>query len=184
MTRVPFYESARFLDEGTVDQALTLLTQNRNDYANGRGPHGPEIPVKIEESQQALQMLLEATEFLAEFPLHYIEDVRRDSIAGVTTYHYRNIMGDHSIIGVEEAQTDRVELEAHSLYLMNRSGELHLMRPFLIRQECPICKSWELFYLDTYKAREGTCTLKSMTTSHTLTDDHISDVFRHVEMLA
>jgi len=130
-----------------------------------------------------LQTLLEATEFLAELPLRYIEDVQRDSIAGVTTYHYRNIMGDHSIIGVEEAQTDMVELEAHSLYLMHRRGDLHLVRPFLIRQECPTCKTWELFYLDTYSVQADTCTLKSMTTSHTLTDSHISDVFRHVGML-
>lgn len=183
MKTVPFYEIARFLDEENVDQALVLLTQNRNDNAHGRGPHGPEIPEKIDESQLALQTLLEATEFLAEFPLRYIEDVQRDSIAGVTTYHYRNLMGDHSIIGVEEAQTDMVELEAHSLYLMNRSGELHLMRPFLTRQECPDCKTWELFYLDTYSAREGTCTLKSMTTNHTLIDSQFPDVFRHVGML-
>jgi hypothetical protein len=88
-------EVARFLDDGPVGQALTLITQNRNDNAHGRGPRGPEIPAKIEESLAALRTLLEATEFLTEFPLRYIEETQRDTIAGVTTYRYRNIMGDH-----------------------------------------------------------------------------------------
>ena len=75
------------------------------------------------------------------------------------------------------------ELEAHSLYQLDQNGELHLMRPFLTRQECPECKNWELFYLDTYRARDNTCLLKSMTTGHTLSDDQITGVFRHVGLV-
>ncbi len=183
ISHVPFDEVARFLDDETIDQALTLLTENRNDNAHGRGPHGSEITEKIEESLTALQTMLEATEFLTEYPLRYIEETHRDSIAGITTYRYRSVMGDHAIVGVEEGRTDMAELEAHSLYLMDRSDELHLIRPFLIRRECPTCKRWEVFYLDTYKAREGICVLKSMTTGHTLNDNQISNVFRHVGML-
>lgn len=63
-------------------------------------------------------------------------------------------MGDHAIVGLEETQTVRAEFEAHSLYLLDHSGELHLMRPFLTRRECPEGKNWELFYLDTYRAKE------------------------------
>ncbi len=183
MAPVPFYEVSRFLDDETVDQALALLKQNRDDEAHGRGPHGAEIAPKIEESRAALQTLLKATEFLTEYSLRYIEETRRDSIAGITTYRYRNIMGDHAIVGIEDGRTDMAELEAHSLYLMDRNGNLYLIRPYLIRRECPQCKNWELFYLDTYRAGDKTCQLKSMTTGHMLIDNQVPDVFRHVGML-
>jgi len=127
--------------------------------------------------------LLEATEFLTEYPLRYIEETRRDTIAGVTTYRYRNIMGDHAIVGLEAAETDLAELEAHSLYLQDRNGQLHLIRPYLIRQECPECQNSELFYLDTYQARDNTCVLKSLTTGHVLRDDQITVVFRYVGLV-
>jgi hypothetical protein len=143
----------------------------------------PEIPGKIEESLAALQTLLGATEFLTEYPPRYIEATQRDSIAGVTTYRCRNIMSDHVIVGIEEAQTDLAELEAQSLYLLDRTGDLHLIRPFLTRRECPTCKNSEIFYLDKYAARKDTCELKSMTTGHTLRDDKISGVFRRVGVL-
>jgi hypothetical protein len=183
MARVPFYETARLLDDETVDQALQRLSQNRNDNAHGRGPQGPEVPAKIAESQAALRTLLEAAESLTEYPLRYVEETHRDSIAGLTTYQYRNIMGDHAIVGLAEDQTGLAELEAHSLYLVDRNGDIHLMRPFLTHQECPVCNSWEVFCLDTYAAKEDLCRLKSLTTGHTLSDGHISDVFRYVGLL-
>ena len=37
MGNVPFYEVARFLDDESVDQALSLLSENRNDNSHGRG---------------------------------------------------------------------------------------------------------------------------------------------------
>jgi hypothetical protein len=183
LPRIPFYEVSRFLDDETIDEALKLLKQNRDDDAHGRGPHGPGIAPKIEESRVALQTLLKATEFLAEYPLRYIEETHRDSIAGITTYRYRNIMGDHAIVGLEDGRTDMAELEAHSLYLMDRSGNLYLIRPYLTHRECPQCKSWELFYLDAYRAEDKTCQLKSMTTGHMLIDNQIPEVFRYVGML-
>jgi hypothetical protein len=180
---VPFYEVSRFLDDPTIDEALKLLKRNRDDEAHGRGSHGPEIAAKIEESRSALQTLLKATEFLTEYPLCYIEETRRDSIAGITTYRYRNIMGDHAIVGLEDGRTDMAELEAHSLYLMDRSGHLYLIRPYLVRRECPQCQNWELFYLDAYRAGDKTCRLKSMTTGHSLLDNQIPGVFRRVGLL-
>lgn len=184
MANVPFYEVSRFLDEATVDDALSLLKHNRDDDAHGRGPRGADIPDKVNESLAALRVLLEAVEFLAEYPLRYIEETQRDSITGITRYRYREIIGDHVLVPILETETTTTEVEAHSLYLVDRSGELHLIRPFLTRRECPTCGRWEIFFLDRFDGKRGDCTLKSMEKGHTVEDDGITAVFRHVYLLA
>ena len=184
MANVPFYEVARFLDEPAVDDALSLLKRNRDANAHGRGPRGADIPVKIGENLAALQIFLEAVEFLSEYPLRYVENTQRDSITGVTRYRYREIMGDHVLVPVLETETTAAEVEAHSLYLVDRTEELHLIRPFLTRRECPECGRWEIFFLDRFDQRQGICTLKSMEKGHTIEDDGVTAVFQHVNLLA
>lgn len=178
---VPFYEVARFLDEAKVYQSLTTLKENRNANAHGRGPHGAEIGEKITESMIALRTLLEATEFLSSYPIHYIETTKRDSITGITRYQYRTIMGDHVAVPVLSAEITSSELEAGSLYLVDRQGTPHLLRPYMVRKECKVCGRWEIFYLDSFK--KNVCTLKSMEKGHTFEDREIASVFRFVNML-
>ena len=132
---------------------------------------------------ERILQLLEAVEFLTEYPLRYIEDTSVDSITEITTYRYRTLMGDHPVVGLAEGQTDIANLESGSLYLVDRNGELHLFRPYLVRQECPKCKNPEIFFLDTFRAKEGVCVLKSMTTNHTVEDKAITAAFRHVGLV-
>lgn len=183
MGKAPFYEVARFLDDENINAALSVLGENRNDNSHGRGPHGPEIKEKLSESLTALQTFLGGTEFLSEYPVRYIETTRRDSITGMTNYSYRAIMGDHLVVGLEEGQTDIADLEAGSLYLVDRDGSMYLLRPFLTRRECPECQQWELFFLDKYDRGRGNCTLKSMEKGHTVEDAGITAVFQHVSMI-
>jgi hypothetical protein len=178
----PFYEVTRFLDNPVVDGALSRLKQNRDDEAHGRGPRGVEIPPKVKESLGHLRVVLEAVEFLTEYPLRYVEETYRDSITGITRYLYREIMGDHALVPVLETETTMAEVEAHSLYLVDRRGELHLVRPFLTRRECA-CGRWEIFFLDHYDGEKDTCMLKSMEKGHTIQDSHITAVLRQVSLL-
>ena len=183
ITNIPFYEVTRFLDNPVVDNAFSRLKQNRDDDAHGRGPRGAEIPTRVKESLADLRTVLEAVEFLSEYPLRYVEETHRDSITGITHYRHREIMGDHVLVPVLETETTAAEVEAHSLYLVDRQGELHLIRPFLTRRECPVCGRWEIYFLDRYNGKEGTCTLKSMEKGHTIDDNLIADVFRLVSLL-
>lgn len=184
ITNIPFYEVARFLDNPVVDNAFSRLKQNRDDYSHGRGPSGAEIPIRVKESLADLRTVLEAVEFLSEYPLRYVEETRRDSITGITRYHYREIMGDHVLVPVLETETTAAEVEAHSLYLVDRQGELHLIRPFLTRQECPECRRWEIFFLDRFDQRQEKCMLKSMEKGHAFASAEMTTVFRHVKLLA
>ena len=78
---------------------------------------------------------------------------------------------------------NKVDTEDKHFTVIDRTGELHLMRPYLVRRECPTCNRLEIYYPDIYRAKEDSCELKSMTTGHTLVDNQISTVFRHVGML-
>ncbi len=92
-------------------------------------------------------------------------------------------MGDHPLVSINMAETDEPEIEAQSLYLVDRDGRLHLLRPLLNRRECPKYGTWEIFYLDSYKKSTDCSILKSLEHGHTLNDSTISPLFRHIGML-
>lgn len=180
---LPFYEVARFLDNGAAEEALGRLKERRNDDAHGRGPKGAEIAGVLQASLADLRLVLEAAEFLSEYSLQVIEKTERDTLAGITRYSFRRLMGDHPIMPVQADEATSAELEAGSVYLADRTGELYLLRPFLTRQRCPTCGGWELFYLDQYDNKTGICTLKSLEQGHTVEDGGIAAVLRRVGML-
>jgi hypothetical protein len=180
---IPFYEVARFLGQGPSAEALARLKERRNDDSHGRGPRGDEVAQLLEESQADLKVVLEAAEFLAEYSLRVIESTKRDTLAGLTHYNYRQLMGDHAIVPVLEGEATSAELEASSLYLVDRTNEPHLLRPFLTRRLCPKCGGWETFFLEKYDKKTDTCTLKSLEKGHTVEDEQIAAVFRQVSML-
>ncbi len=70
------------------------------------------------------------------------------------------------------------ELEAESLYLVDRQKKLFLLRPLLIRKECPECGTWSTFYLGTYDANTNTPVMKSMEHGHTSAEHDLAAAFR------
>ncbi len=180
---IPFYEVSRFLDDAEVNDALQRLKERRDDQSHGRGPKGSDIAGEFDLCISDLEILLRSTEFLTEYPLRYIETTRRDSLRHTTEYEYRELMGDHPLVPLQTGQSGDAELEAESLYLADRTGVLHLMRPLLLRQECPDCRSRATFYLDTYDHESDTCSMKSMERGHTVQDQRISSAFRAVGLL-
>lgn len=180
---IPFYEVSRFLDDEEVDRALQRLKERRDDRSHGRGPKGSAVAHEFKRSIPDLEILLRSAEFLTEYPLRYIETTRRDSLRHTTEYEYRELMGDHPLVPLQTSQSADAELEAESLYLTDRTGALHLMRPLLLRQECPICGSWATFYLDTYDREGDICSMKSMEHGHTVQDQTVSNAFRAIGLL-
>jgi len=178
---VPFGELAALDDE--TDQALQRLSDARNDQSHDRGPKGPEVRHLFEERRSDLELFLEGIEFVTEYPLRLIERAKRDTIRKRTEYQYRELIGDHPLVPVQTADTSQAELE-ESLYLADRSGTLHLLRPFMNWVECPQCKRPSVFYLDRYSKKESKCFLKSMEHGHlTEGDASIVAAFQHVGLL-
>lgn len=182
---VPFYEVLHFLNDSTVDSALQRLKDWRDAQSHGRGPKDetPEVASKFEESLKDLETLLGASEFLAEYHLRYIERTQYDTIQRIMRYDYRNLIGDHPLVQLQNGETSMNELEAGSLYLVDRTGALRLLRPFLTRRYCEKCGSTETFYLDTYDPVNDMCSLKSLERGHSLESKEISSVFRRAGLL-
>ena len=180
---LPFLEVFHFLDDA-ADEALLRTRGRRNAFAHGKGPKGEaDTRDACEEARANLESLLRSAEFVADYPLFYIENTRWDSIRQVTHYQYRELMGDHPVAPLAEGQTQEQGIEAHSLYLVDRSQKLRLLRPYLTSRECVECGYREAFFLDTYAKKTGTCTLKSLERGHTHSDAGISDAFRAVGLL-
>ena len=181
---VPFYEILEFLKDANTDAALQKLSDERNDQAHGRGPKtDSEVEKKFEECFKYLETFLTGAEFISEYPLRYIEYAQWDSFKRVNRYDYRDLMGDHPLVPQQKDQVQNDKLEASSLYLVDRAGELHLLRPFLTRKECPECHRKSIFFLDKYDKHKDSCELKALEDGHTFKDEDLADVFRHVGLL-
>jgi hypothetical protein len=165
------------------DRALSSLKDRRDDEAHGRGPKGNVVPSEFESAKEELLELLGAAEFLSEYPLRYVERTKADVIENRLTYRYREVMGDHPLVPVQEETIDQTTLESESLYVVDRSGDLHLLRPLLDRRRCPVCGTWSTFYLDSYLDDEDACRLKSMEHGHTTTDEGVYKAFQKIGVL-
>ncbi|MCS4193522.1 hypothetical protein GGP50_001743 [Salinibacter ruber] len=180
----PFYEVTRFIPDGEeADKALSSLKERRDDQAHGRGPESDAVPSAFESAKEELLELLGAAEFLSEYPLRYVERTKPDVIENCLTYKYREVMGDHPLVPVHEETIDQTTLESESLYVVDRSGSLHLLRPLLDRRRCPVCGTWSTFYLDSYLDDESACRLKSMEHGHTTRDREATEAFRKTGLL-
>lgn len=180
---IPFYEVLKFL-ETEADSALQRLSKSRNDLAHNRGPKGSDIPKAYKTALEDLEVLLKSAEFVSEYPLRYIEETKRDSIKKVTSYSYRDLMGDHPLVPIQTGQTSEPELEAGSLYLVDRDEKLYLLRPLLSRRQCPVCGVWATFYLDSYRKNGDITILKSMEHGHTAEDAEVTSIFKDWSILS
>jgi hypothetical protein len=180
---VPFYEVLTFLEDKEVDTLLQRLYLERNDQAHGRGPKGSNIPTRFQGCLQDLETFLKAVEFISEYPLRYIERTRWDSLRTTNYYEYRDLVGDHPLVPLASGVNTDANLEAHSLYLVDRQGGLHLLRPFLTREECPVCGSRSTFFLDSYNNKSDVCYLKSLEDGHSHENYDVAEVFRDVGFL-
>ena len=180
----PFYEVMHFMPAGgDADLALSSLKASRDNQAHGKGPRGDAVELAFQEAKADLLCFLDAAEFLSEYSLRYIDRTKSDTIQNRLTYWYRDVMGDHPLVPVEHENIYLKTLEAESLYLVDRSGALHLLRPLLDRRRCPVCGTWSTFYLDSYIEDDHSCVMKSMEHSHVTSDAEIYQAFQEVGLL-
>lgn len=183
--QTPFFEVTKFQDTKLVEDAVTRLAEWRNHQSHGRGPKGPVIAEFFEKAKIELGNLLSSLDFLTDYPLHYIVDTKRDSFQGVTRFDYRQMMGDHALVPVSQGHVDDPEIEKGSLYLADRTGHLHLLRPLLIGRHCPECQTWSSFFLDSAKVGQNKheIIMKSMEHGHTWDAPETLDAFKNWGMI-
>lgn len=130
-----------------------------------------------------LEVLLEACGFLADYTLTYVVTTRWDSLRARNTLTVRELVGDHPIVPSTTITSGEVAIEAGSLYLADRRGDLHLLRPLLHGESCPACGKWSTFHLDTFEAASRTCVLKSLEHGHTMERPELADAFTAVGLV-
>ena len=157
----PLHELARLLDDEAINDALQRLSNERNDEAHGRGPTGPHVADHFRQARTDLATLVNGLEFLTEYPLRYVVDERRDTLTGLTTYRYQDLMGDHPLVATAQAETATRDIETGSLYLVDRSGDLYLLRPYLTRLQLDDGR-WGTFFLDKIDHRAQACQVKCL----------------------
>jgi hypothetical protein len=183
----PFVEVTRFQLDKRVEDSLKKLAECRNDQSHGRGPKGSAAQEAFSEAKKQLEILLQGVEFLSDYPLRFVEETRRDTLRRTTNYSFRELLGDHALVPIAQGETPDAEIEAKSLYLNDRAGKLHLLRPLLIGRECPVCQSWGTFFLDTLARRNHQLperiVIKSLEHGHTCDDMDLLAAFRHWGMI-
>jgi hypothetical protein len=181
---IEFGEVLRFLDYPDVEKALSKLKGARNDRSHGRGPKSKSaIQDAFETELINLKLIYQAAEFLTDYSLLIVEDVRPDSITNTYGYSYRELTGDHSLVPIKHEGTSSSIIEKDSLYLRNNRNQLLLLRPFIQRIECPQCESVSTFYLDRHNVEENTCTLKSIEHNHHFEDSSMVSAFKHIGLI-
>lgn len=181
---IPFQEVFGFLKDNITIKAVDLLHTRRNDYAHGRGPSNQkEVEEFFHLAKKDLDVVLSHVEFISEYKLLFIESTKWDSVEEKNYYDYRKLMGDHPLVPVESGVSGNNQIEKGSLYIKDRNGELHLLRPFFTRRNCIKCGRSAIFYLDTYDNKTEVCSLKSLEEGHIIEDSRVSKIYKKVGML-
>ena len=179
----PFPEVLTVLTDKDTNDAVQRLQEARNDHAHGRGPMGEAIVEAIEVRFADLEVLLESSEFLEEYPLRLIEETKRDSLSGRTQIHYRELMGDHPLVPLNSDDQESSEIEADSMYVLDRAGSYHLARPWLSWRTCIECKRPATFHVEQYDSKNDSVTLKSLEHGHTMDDKSLGSTLRKLGFL-
>jgi hypothetical protein len=179
----PFAELKGMFRDRDVEDARRRLAERRNDQSHLRRITGDRLKDAFETAKADLATLLEAAEFLSDYPLRRIDTTQWDALTGENLVTYREMMGDHEVVPVTSATLYSSEFEPKSLYLVDRSGEWHLLRPYLVGQECPECGHWSIFHLERYDRASDSPVLKSLEHSHAVFRPDLLAAFRHVGVL-
>lgn len=148
--------------------ARKRLYDRRNDQAHLRRIDPIDLPAAINAAFADLTTLVERARFLADSPLLHVTDVHWDALEKVARVRFRELMGDHPVVSTRTVNVANNDLEKGSLYLRDSGHQLHLLRPFLMGQECPICRSWSTFHVD--RVPKDAVLFKCLERGHALID--------------
>lgn len=183
MIRFPDVSSDPAINDGGRS-ALEYLYEARNADAHGEGPKGFEVESAYHNAAEQLKSLLLCAEFLTEFPLLLIENTRRDTHNGVTWYDFRELMGDHHLVRIQQDNCiNSCELEAGSLYLADRAGRMHLLRPVLLHHQASRSDRAATFYLNRYFPDDDISELRSLELGDTIELSGMSSQFKEYGLI-
>ncbi|MEV4364460.1 hypothetical protein [Nonomuraea sp. NPDC049625] len=144
----PLHDIRGLLASQEAADARQRLNDRRNDQAHLRRIDPIDLPAALQGAFAELTILVERARFLADYSLLHITDVRWDTLQKTAQVHYRELMGDHPVVPTRSMVLPRNDLESGSLYLRDSDHRLHLLRPFLVGQDCPVCRAWSTFHVD------------------------------------
>lgn len=166
--RLGIPEIREFLEGPGVRGAQRWLSARRNDEAHNRRVDSIDLPEVCERAVEELLVLMRSAQFLADLPLLLIVSIRWDSLSGQGEVSYRQLTGDHAVVPQQTMTVSDSGIEQGSLYIRDADHRLHLMRPYLIGRECPICRNLSTFHVD--KVSGVMVVLKSLEHGHTVED--------------
>jgi len=178
----PLSDFSRAFSGPGVTSARQRLAQRRNDKAHLRRVDASDLRCAVEEAQADLTTLLERASFLADLPLVHVTRVEWDTLRRTARVDYQELMGDNALVPGQQRPYTSSDLEVGSLYLASQDGRLHLLRPFLLRRRCPVCRSWETFHIDN-TPDSSTVTVKSLERGHADADPALRQALEHVGLL-
>ncbi|WP_160051522.1 hypothetical protein [Nocardiopsis sp. FR26] len=160
----PLHDIRGLLSGQDAAAARQRLSDRRNDQAHLRRIDPIDLPAALQAAFADLTILVEQSRFLADYSLLHVTDVRWDALDKTAQVHYRELMGDHPVVPTRSTTSPSNNLETGSLYLRDTDHQLHLLRPFLIGQDCPTCRAWSTFHID--RVPKGRVLLKSLEHGH------------------
>lgn len=144
--------------------AIARLRQRRNDEAHGRPVDSHDLPAACDGALADVHLLLAGSQFLADMPLLLAGPTTWDTLSRSGSCEFRRLAGDHPVVPREQLPVRRPDIENESLYVQDTAGERHLLRPFVVAEECPTCRMLSTFHVD--RVSGGVATLKSFEHGH------------------
>lgn len=141
-------ELGGLLGAGAARDARLRIADRRNAEAHLRPVDRVDLPTALRETFADLELLAKHPLFLADWPLVHVTSVEWDAYRRKATLNIRRLMGDHPVVPTTTMTYGSSEVENRSLYVADRDHRLYLLRPFLIGQICPMCRTRSTFHID------------------------------------
>jgi hypothetical protein len=165
------------------ESSVQKLMKIRNDISHQRIDPTHVNSEMVSEAMAAIELIFRATEFLTDYRLLLVTNTNFDSILRSCTFQFRDLSGDNQLVPLQMETASRMDLEAGSLYLKDRAGKLHLLRPMLHYLECPNCHQMSTFYLDTYNPNNPRSVGLKSIERNSVRSEMLVNEFRHIGIL-
>jgi hypothetical protein len=143
-----FGEVAQLGYNGAWASLAGWFMNQRNAFAHGRTANATIENGLLAEAERYLRDLYKTSDFLTEYKLVHVTDVIANALLKRASFKYRELSGDSTLVSMREDACSGANLEKNSLYLKDRSGELHLLRPWLQFMKCPVSGQMATFVVD------------------------------------
>ena len=157
---------------------LQKLTEERNLWAHGAGPHDRmEAAERLAQFVPLLERALQELAFLAEIPWVLVNDAKLRRRTDDFQVHASKAMGDHPDFDVMEFTVANPVAE-DVFYLLTTHGLIDLA-PLVVMEQCTTCHQRELAYADKIDDKRGVV-LKTFDRGHVIFDPQLVDEIRNL----